>query len=291
MQDFHENKSKTKETSGGKDDKKKPNFTNFCPTEVRVFSKLAQRHVDEWIEREGRISTYKGDCRGPKTLVERAREVVSANLNDLDLGELPDYILTEVVLAPLGLGKPVVAEFLANAALEKTSAGDEQDREGASGKVCISTIHRASECPRLCVPLLRFALIPFLADTHNRNDSEGLEWQDVYVPFFNQDFMPTLYRPSKGNERHQQGCNARDGGLCNKKCSDFYSKKDQDRFGFTPQERHLSEERRLAHVAATRAKERLVFTCIKTHNRFDLDDPKQSEFLAEIKSLVVEKAC
>lgn len=223
--------------------------------------------------------------------MERAREVVSANLNDLDLGELPDYILTEVVLAPLGLGKPVVAEFLANAALEKTSAGDEQDREGASGKVCISTIHRASECPRLCVPLLRFALIPFLADTHNRNDSEGLEWQDVYVPFFNQDFMPTLYRPSKGNERHQQGCNARDGGLCNKKCSDFYSKKDQDRFGFTPQERHLSEERRLAHVAATRAKERLVFTCIKTHNRFDLDDPEQSEFLAEIKSLVVEKAC
>jgi len=30
LQDFHENKSKTKETSG-KDDKKKPNFTNFCP--------------------------------------------------------------------------------------------------------------------------------------------------------------------------------------------------------------------------------------------------------------------
>ena len=266
MRDFHENKLKTKESS---DKKKKPKVESvsedeFMPTEVRVFATLAQKHVDQWVEREGRISKFEGEDRGPKTLVELAREVVSANVNDLDLTTLPDHILAEVVLAPLGLGRSVVAEFLANAALEKTTeSGDEPDREGISDKVSISTIHRA----------------------------KGLEWSDVYVPFFNQEFMPTRYRPSEGSERHQQGCNARDGGSCNKECAEFYSKKDEDRLGSTSKVRHLNEERRLAHVAATRAKERLVFTSIKTHNRSGPDapkPPKQSEFLAEIRSLVVE---
>ena len=265
LQDFHENKSKAKKSSG-KDDKKTPNITRvegatFQPTEVRVFAKLAQKHVDEWIEREKRISNYEREGRGSKTLVERARDVVSANMNDIDLDGVPSYIRTEVILAPLGLGKSVVAEFLANAALEKTGEGDEEpDCEGASGKVSISTIHRA----------------------------KGLEWNDVYVPFFNQGFLPTLYRPSQGSERHRNGCHAREGGLCNMKCADWFSNKDRERSGSTPEERHLSEERRLAHVAATRAKERLVFTCIKSHNRFGVDAPKKSDFLAEIKPLVVE---
>lgn len=125
------------------------------------------------------------------------------------------------------------------------------------------------------------ALRPERADDADRDDegrlsistihqSKGLEWKDVYIPFFNEGLMPSAYREDTGNraQRHVHGCAARGsaGGQCDKDCARFFQEGDASRRG-TPEERHADEERRLAHVAATRAKDRLVFLQVQAWYR------------------------
>mmetsp|Transcript_14975 Transcript_14975/g.23182 ORF Transcript_14975/g.23182 Transcript_14975/m.23182 type:complete len:153 (-) Transcript_14975:1442-1900(-) len=92
--------------------------------------------------------------------------------------------------------------------------------------------------------------------------AKGLEWSDVYVPYLNEEFLPTSCRDDDAkNSRHAQNCSALTGGRCDRKCAAYFSSiAAQERGG--PEERHLNEERRLAHVAATRAKEKLVFLSV-----------------------------
>ena len=75
---------------------------------------------------------------------------------------------------------------------------------------------------------------------------------------------PGKFREEKGNsaERHLRNCGARSGGDCDKGCSAFFQQSDAHARG-TPEERHDDEERRLAHVAATRAKDRLIFLSVQ----------------------------
>ena len=83
--------------------------------------------------------------------------------------------------------------------------------------------------------------------------------------------MPSTFREEKANkaERHLQGCAARSAGSeargearCSRECARFFKQGDADARG-TPEERHADEERRLAHVCATRAKDRLVFLSVQ----------------------------
>ena len=81
--------------------------------------------------------------------------------------------------------------------------------------------------------------------------------------------MPSTFREEKANkaERHLQGCAARSAGSettarCSGECARFFKQGDADARG-TPEERHADEERRLAHVCATRAKDRLVFLSVQ----------------------------
>jgi superfamily I DNA/RNA helicase len=58
------------------------------------------------------------------------------------------------------------------------------------------------------------------------------------------------------------------------------------RLGDTAEERHLNEERRLAHVAATRAKNRLVFT---SFNYWDRGRNMESQFCSLLSECVIVK--
>ena len=77
--------------------------------------------------------------------------------------------------------------------------------------------------------------------------------------------MPCAFKDEKANtaQRHVRDCAARQPGCdCNKNCAAFYKQGDAHERG-TAEERHEDEERRLAHVAATRAKDRLVLLSIQ----------------------------
>lgn len=147
---------------------------------------------------------------------------------------LPAFVLDNLY-ASIGVGRKVALSFITEIALQSAvpdgAAGADTEHEG---RASLSTIHR----------------------------SKGLEWLDIYSPWFNEGLMPTAFQEERdGNkaERHVRGCDAfRDGGKCNKDCKRFFAEGDAHSRG-TPEQRHDDEERRLAHVAATRAKDRLTF--------------------------------
>lgn len=247
--EWHQNKN----SSNKKGDTKTEPSTNvkkaqaYVPLELNSLFQLAQHTVDEWRLREEAVIAHRLSSPGVPSLVDLSRKVVIPTIESIDLYDVPSHILDDIILAPLALGRSVVNEFLACAALQSY---DIDDPESVSNKVSISTIHRA----------------------------KGLEWCDVYVPYFNEKFLPTTYRADdddsdeeaddskdgtkkkKKFKRHVSGCEGHQGGRCNKKCAQYFRDLDDQRLGGTAEERHLNEERRLAHVAATRAKCKLVFT-------------------------------
>ena len=95
--------------------------------------------------------------------------------------------------------------------------------------------------------------------------------------------MPMAFREERdGNkaERHVRGCRAfHDGGTCDRNCKQFFAEGDAHRGG-TPEERHNDEERRLAHVAATRAKDRLTFVHVRKQfsSKNGVEELEPSEF-------------
>ncbi len=147
---------------------------------------------------------------------------------------MPEHIVDEIVLAPAALGRSVVDEFLAGIMLQHSAVEEQPHAFADDDKVSISTVHRA----------------------------KGLEWSDVYVPYLNEEYLPTSSRDNGAqNSRHLSDCDALNGGRCDKKCAASFARlAEKERGG--PEERHLNEERRLAHVAATRAKEKLVFLSV-----------------------------
>ena len=129
----------------------------------------------------------------------------------------------------------MVRAFAAEIALQNAT---DDTGGGGGGRVAISTIHRA----------------------------KGLEWAHVYVPYFNDGFMPAQYRERDDGcaRRHVEGCATRADAhaKCSKGCDKFFDELDRRAGRGTAQERHADEECRLAHVAATRAKDRLVFVSL-----------------------------
>jgi len=80
-------------------------------------------------------------------------------------------------------------------------------------------------------------------------------------------------------------CSAMQGDRCDKSCAQRFQEMDVERLGGTGEERHLNEERRLAHVAATRAKNKLVFTKFDQETHANVPPPEESVFQAELSQL------
>jgi superfamily I DNA/RNA helicase len=130
----------------------------------------------------------------------------------------------------------------------------------------------------------------------------------VYVPYFNQGFLPTEYWAGKEDDdvkkscteevkyesrratRHLPQCRGCKGGRCNKNCAMIFEELEDRCLGGTAAERHSSEEQRLTHVASTRAKDNLVFTKFD-YEKWDREmmDYRNvdSEFMRELTNFLV----
>ncbi|KAK1742420.1 ATP-dependent DNA helicase, UvrD family [Skeletonema marinoi] len=201
----------------------------YYPEEISLLIELAAQHVDDWNKREEILR----DSKSIPSLLDLTRKVVLENRAAYALESLPDHIVDEIVLAPAALGRSVVDEFLAGIMLQHSTVEDQPHAFADDNKVTISSVHRA----------------------------KGLEWSDVYVPYLNEEFLPTSCREGEVPLRHVSNCNAIIGGKCDKECAAYFASMAAEERG-GPEERHLNEERRLAHVAATRAKEKLVFLSV-----------------------------
>jgi superfamily I DNA/RNA helicase len=222
--------------------------------QMAALVSLAESHVEKLTEREQQRQLACQGQRRVKSLFEQAKECLVDHIHELPEDMLPQLCLPQVLIddlyMPGGVGLPVVSSFLADLALQtkdEGQPGDEDDR------VTISTIHRA----------------------------KGLEWNEVYVPYFNEGYMPTQFRENGGNKisiRHHNDCalRANSARQCNMGCARRNADREYERRGLTPEQLHSDEERRLAHVAATRAKDRLVFITAGVSNGFGLKTAKSS---------------
>eukprot|EP00978_Attheya_sp_CCMP212_P033911 scaffold139459_cov31-Attheya_sp.AAC.1 len=125
---------------------------------------LAERHILEWKKREAELADTEGQVKSLFSLAREAsvrylatEEILPQNL------DLPQHLKDELY-SHEGLGLPVLRSFAADVALNSNMEVP-RSGSGTDDKECvtISTVHRA----------------------------KGLEWNDVYVPYFNQGFMPT----------------------------------------------------------------------------------------------------
>eukprot|EP00984_Skeletonema_dohrnii_P021094 scaffold10438_cov102-Skeletonema_dohrnii-CCMP3373.AAC.2 len=225
----------------------------YYPEEISLLIELAAQHVDDWNKREKILR----DSKSIPSLLDLTRKVVLENRAAYALDSLPDHIVDEIVLAPAALGRSVVDEFLAGIMLQHSTVEDQPHAFADDDKVTISSVHRA----------------------------KGLEWSDVYVPYLNEGFLPTSCRDDEVPLRHVSNCNAIIGGKCDKECAAYFASIAAEERG-SPEERHLNEERRLAHVAATRAKEKLVFLSVDvTYSRKvrNFSSVSKSSFLDNIR--------
>lgn len=102
--------------------------------------------------------------------------------------------------------------------------------------------------------------------------AKGLEWAVVFVPYFNDGFMPMHFRAGTDDRRHVRECAAHQGGACSRNCTQLFIELDRRDGRGTAEERHHDEEHRLVHVAATRAKDALIFTAVERVFMFDRDE-------------------
>ena len=213
----------------------------YVPQNVEIFFNVAQAYADNWKEK------YSVGCSDAAACVDSLFDLAKKALIRYAKENqwhpqvhLPQHFLDDLHIPEDAAGLPVVSSFLADLALQIAVSKDEEGGEGGDDRVTISTIHRA----------------------------KGLEWEEVYVPYFNEGFMPTKFREADETipTRHQPNCAARlnDGRKCNLDCERYYCNMASRRRGnLNPEQRHDDEERRLAHVAATRAKDRLVFVSVR----------------------------
>lgn len=204
---------------------------------MQTLAAVAEHHAKEWKgeKSEGPPNRIESlFTLAKRCVIERAKE------NPWLPQKCLPHMLQEELRLPGGRGLGFVDSFLADLALQKPDDDEGDDTENAD-KVTISTVHRA----------------------------KGLEWNEVYVPFFNEGYMPTAFHDgddSRISATHQEGCEVRTGGKhC--QCAKHYAELKEKRLGISMEQQHEDEERRLAHVAATRARDRLVFLSLRTEER------------------------
>ena len=209
----------------------------YRPENVLILVAVASAHADTWKESKAPVD----DSRRTETLFNLAKNCLIERATEnpyLPQQYLPQPLLDELHM-PGAKGIAVVNSFLADLALQMNGDGAESDME--EDRVTISTIHRA----------------------------KGLEWEEVYVPFFNDGLMPTKFREDDDPRipaRHLRTCPLRrgkGGPLDRCGCAQHYADLESKRRDMTAEQRHTDEERRLAHVAATRAKTCLVFLSLR----------------------------
>lgn len=203
---------------------------------------LAESHLQACVEHQKREREASG---GMKSMADIATEsllmaVNGSNRNTLPQVCLPRYLLEGMALES-GVGPGVVLSFLENLELQHTC----EPENGQDNRVTISTIHRA----------------------------KGLEWDDVYIPFFNMEYMPCSYQNGDDRlHRHRSSCIRRRQRHCKCSCNADYIREEEAKRGIRPQAARDDSERRLAHVAATRARRRLSFLYTTQHPRSSFYD-------------------
>ncbi|CAB9515526.1 Probable DNA helicase II homolog [Seminavis robusta] len=257
---YKSNGNEEKDAASSKTATDKPVLT----AQVKALLAVAEAHVRERVRREDRRS----QSIGLKSLASLASECLMKNAAALKHDQLPQVVLPPLLLDELymegGIGLATVSSFLEDMALQM------DDTEGGldgkqDNRVTLCTIHRA----------------------------KGLEWNDVYVPFFNEEYMPTSFQDFDSHylpTRHQRGCHARVPGCvipCSMNCKDYYTCKDEKERGITAEDLHMDEERRLAHVAATRAKNRLVF--VSTYEDNNSRRCETSSFDSELPARIIDR--
>lgn len=233
------------------------------PVEFTALLEVAAEHVIDWKAKEAEMARLDTNGRSVLSLFELCKQYVLTHAKELPIPiahGLPDHVADDLYAFD-GRGKLVARAFVSEVSLQNAVPDGSVDSEANSDRVSISTIHRA----------------------------KGLEWKDVYCPWFNEGLMPMEFREEKGNraQRHVGTCASRlpDGSHCDKNCAQFYGQRDANVRG-TAVERHDDEERRLAHVAATRAKDRLVFLTVESERSYDRWKPaKPSSYEAELDKL------
>ena len=170
--------------------------------------------------------------RNPDSLVQIcARRVIhlaqSDNSEMLDtlMSSIPEQILVNTAAA-CGGGRLQVEDFLSWVQTDPKAAACAADaarpnsemRRGQGKKILVSTIHAA----------------------------KGLEWKVVFVPRWNEGFIPSRASPVAEVQP--------DGAMGHRQLTEAELRQ------------HSEEERRLAHVAVTRAKEQLVMTYVTCFN-------------------------
>ena len=210
--------------------------------EITALIAVANVHVEEWQAKEAALALRKRaeDASSVPSLFELScKRFVELEPEAMarEMARGPPIYLVDEAFASQGRGRKVAADFATEIALQNADDDLADPTHDPEDKVSLSTIHRA----------------------------KGLEWRDTFVPYVNEGLMPCAFKEEKANtaQRHVRDCAARQPGCdCNKNCAAFYKQGDAHERG-TPEERHEDEERRLAHVAATRAKDRLVLLSIQ----------------------------
>jgi superfamily I DNA/RNA helicase len=230
------------------------------PPEIARLLDIAMAHANAFKTREAHLQRSNDDGTRVPKLFEMTRTYVLENemMTSRLRKHLPKCILDELYVDQ-GRGRRIVQSFISEITLQETSEPDISGKSTDAETVTISSVHRA----------------------------KGLEWCDVYIPFFNDGFLPTSFRDSDNSkQRHRPACPTRIGEspgkrTCDEQCQEYFIQAEIRTRG-SPQERHADEERRLAHVAATRAKDALFFVSVDT----ELPSPYEEE-LTKLPSRVV----
>ena len=148
----------------------------------------------------------------------------NSEILDTLMSSIPEQILVNTAAA-CGGGPLQVEDFLSwvqtdpkAAACSADKAQPNSEMRRGQGKILVSTIHAA----------------------------KGLEWKVVFVPRWNEGFIPSRASPVEEVQA--------DGTIRQRPLTDAELRQ------------HAEEERRLAHVAVTRAKEQLVMTYVTCNN-------------------------
>ena len=140
----------------------------------------------------------------------------NSEILDTLMSSIPEQILVNTAAA-CGGGPLQVEDFLSCVQTDPKAQPNSEMRRG-QGKISVSTIHAA----------------------------KGLEWKVVFVPRWNEGFIPSRASPVEEVQP--------DGTIRQRPLTDAELRQ------------HAEEERRLAHVAVTRAKEQLVMTYVTCNN-------------------------
>lgn len=205
--------------------------STMWPAPAQAIREAAQGFETSWKKETAIRQSEEGSSL--TSIVARFVTKHANELPDSPASVLPRHLL-DLLGAENAAGPSVVSSFLASLSLQLDTCSAEDpddfpDDHFLTDAVFIGTIHRA----------------------------KGLEFRKVYVPNVINNLMPCEYRQDRASlaERHLPNCPKRTEQAPNMgcQCSAHYDRAEEARLS------HFDEERRLAHVAATRAKDWLTF--------------------------------